>query len=75
MQCDCCIYAFCFISSLNSIIIIQKNVLYHYSFIPDMSIAPLQVHHYLVLRGARDYSIDTITVSELAHQSATGNCE
>ena len=41
------------------------------SFIPDISIAPLQIHYYL--RGSPDYSNDT--VSELTHLSATGNRE
>src|SRR6218665_1899785 len=44
-----------------------------HSFLPDISVAPLQVHYYSLLRGAPDYSIDT--VAELTRRSATGNCE
>jgi len=44
------------------------------SFIPDISIAPLQVHALLLLllRGAPENNSDT--VSELTRRSATGNC-
>src|SRR6218665_1815666 len=43
----------------------------HFSFIPDISIASLRVHHYS--EALPDYSIDT--VSELTRRRVTGNCE
>jgi len=43
------------------------------TFIPNISIAPLQIHYCSLLRGAPDYKIDT--VSELTRWSTTGNCE
>src|SRR6218665_1191309 len=46
-----------------------------HSFIPDISIASLQVHYYSEAHvlHASDYSIDT--VSELTCRSATSNCK